>query len=254
MKSLTSKKHAHDKQMEKAKEKEGHPNKPMDKVVEKRKPDKDHTNRPLRRKAKKEKFPLDLGKGDRPAQKSAAKGCQKSPKKPQDREKHIQKASTKLEKKEKGEKAEETKKHKSKEKPLIDGQSGRMRQLSKAAVQKGDEGASGKITYQKACITRMTTHSFLSVMAQLNEAQAEAVRSMGFASFLKVNMKQIPGKLPDREEFLVTTFNVHVTLGVRLGGREIIEITKSSMDEEYDEVHAMWLKEWKVQQNASELT
>jgi len=37
-----------------------------------------------------------------------------------------------------------------------------------------------------------------------------------------------------------------VTLGVSIGGRKVVEITKSSMDEEYDEVHAVWLKEWKI--------
>jgi len=33
---------------------------------------------------------------------------------------------------------------------------------------------------------------FSSLVAQLNEGQTEAVRSMGFVSFLKVNLKQIP--------------------------------------------------------------
>ncbi|KAJ8421446.1 hypothetical protein Cgig2_013880 [Carnegiea gigantea] len=99
----------------------------------------------------------------------------------------------------------------------------------------------------------MSTHSFSSLVAQLNEAQAEAVRSMGFASFLKVDLKHIPGKfskwliesfdlyamcfrLPDGKKFSVTAFDVYATLGVPLGGTEIIEITKSSTDEEYDEV------------------
>ncbi|KAJ8419817.1 hypothetical protein Cgig2_011749 [Carnegiea gigantea] len=98
----------------------------------------------------------------------------------------------------------------------------------------------------------MSTRSFASLMAQLNEAQAEAVRSMRFASFLKVDLKQIPGKfskwlvesfdlyavcfrLPNGQKFPVTAFNVYVSLGVPFGGREIIEITKSSTDEEYDE-------------------
>jgi len=39
---------------------------------------------------------------------------------------------------------------------------------------KFDEGVSEKRMHQKAFITRMTTHSFPSVVAQLNEAQAEA--------------------------------------------------------------------------------
>ncbi|KAJ8423748.1 hypothetical protein Cgig2_031338 [Carnegiea gigantea] len=94
---------------------------------------------------------------------------------------------------------------------------------------------------------------------------------MGFAPFLKVDVKQIPGKfckwlmksfdpyavcfrLADGQKFPVTAFNVHATLGVPLGGTEITEITKSSMDDEYDEVHAGWQKEWKLQKNAPELT
>ena len=91
---------------------------------------------------------------------------------------------------------------------------------------------------------------------------------MGFASFLKVDVKQILGKfckwlvesfnpytmcfrLP---KFSITTFDVHATLGVPLGGMEIIRMTKSLMDDEYDEVHAMWIKEWKLQKNAPKLT
>ncbi|KAJ8435635.1 hypothetical protein Cgig2_000301 [Carnegiea gigantea] len=99
----------------------------------------------------------------------------------------------------------------------------------------------------------MTTCSMLSVVAQLNKAQAEAVRSMGFASFSNVDLKQIPGKfskcpvkcfdpyvvcfmLPDGQKFPVTAFDVNMTLGVPFGGRKIINITKSSTDEEYDEM------------------
>ncbi|KAJ8419721.1 hypothetical protein Cgig2_020782 [Carnegiea gigantea] len=83
--------------------------------------------------------------------------------------------------------------------------------------------------------------------------QAKAVRSMGFTSFVKVNLKQIIGKFSkwlvesfDPYAFSATTFDVYVTLGVPFGGRKIIKITKSSMDKEYDEVHAAWLKECKV--------
>ncbi|KAJ8425103.1 LOW QUALITY PROTEIN: hypothetical protein Cgig2_032216 [Carnegiea gigantea] len=87
----------------------------------------------------------------------------------------------------------------------------------------------------------------------------------------KVDLKQIPGKfskwlvesfnpystsfvLSDGQRFTVTAFDVYMTLGVLIGGREIIEITKSSMDKEYDEVHAVWVKEWKIKHNAPELT
>ncbi|KAJ8420268.1 hypothetical protein Cgig2_004593 [Carnegiea gigantea] len=108
-------------------------------------------------------------------------------------------------------------------------------------------------------------------MAQLNATQVKAVRLMGFASLLKVDLKQIPGKffkwlvesfdsyaiyfrLPDGQKFSVTAFDMCVTLGVPFGGKEIIKITKSSTDEEYDEVQAVWLKEWKIKQNTPELT
>ncbi|KAJ8422303.1 hypothetical protein Cgig2_014528 [Carnegiea gigantea] len=100
----------------------------------------------------------------------------------------------------------------------------------------------------------MSTRSFSSLVAQLNEAQAEAVRSMGFASFIKVYLKQIPRKfskwlvesfelcavcfrLLNGQTFPVTAFDVYTTLGVPLGGREIIVFD-----------------ERKVQQNAPKLT
>jgi len=118
-------------------------------------------------------------------------------------------------------------------------------------VLKSKEGSSKKRTYQKEFIIRMSTRSFLSLVAQLNKAQAEVVKSMGFASFLKVDLKNIPGKfsnclvesfdpyavcfrLPDGQKFPVTAFAVYATLGVPLRGTKIIEITKSSTEEEYD--------------------
>ena len=71
---LTSKKHACDKKIEKAKEKEVLPNKTMDKVVEKRKSSKDHVDKSLSKKAKREKLPQESRKGDELAWKGAAKG------------------------------------------------------------------------------------------------------------------------------------------------------------------------------------
>ncbi|KAJ8422305.1 hypothetical protein Cgig2_014530 [Carnegiea gigantea] len=105
----------------------------------------------------------------------------------------------------------------------------------------------------------------------LNEAQTEAVRSMGFASFLKVGLKQILEKfskwlvesfdpysasfmLSDGQRFTVTAFDAYVTLGVLIGGREIMEISKSSTDEQYHEAHAAWVKEWKIEHTTPELT
>ncbi|KAJ8421368.1 LOW QUALITY PROTEIN: hypothetical protein Cgig2_025251 [Carnegiea gigantea] len=95
---------------------------------------------------------------------------------------------------------------------------------------KFEAGATEKRMYQKAFIIRMSTSSISSAVVQLNEAQAETVRSMQFASFLKVNIKLLDG-----QKFPVIAFDVCVTLGVPFGGREIMEITKSSTDEEYDE-------------------
>ncbi|KAJ8424499.1 hypothetical protein Cgig2_020044 [Carnegiea gigantea] len=73
---------------------------------------------------------------------------------------------------------------------------------------------------------------------------------MGFVSFLKVHLKQIPGKLPDAQKFSASTFDVYVTLGVSFHGMQIVEITKSLIDDEYDEVNAVWFKEWMIDQNA----
>jgi len=42
--------------------------------------------------------------------------------------------------------------------------------VQEVRVLKFEEGVSEKRMYQKALITRMTTHSFSSIVAQLNEA------------------------------------------------------------------------------------
>jgi len=52
-----------------------------------------------------------------------------------------------------------------------------------------EEGGNEKTTHQKVFITRMTMSSFSSLVAQLNKAQNEAVRSIGFTSFLKIDLK-----------------------------------------------------------------
>ena len=118
---------------------------------------------------------------------------------------------------------------------------------------------------------RMTICSLSPLVAQLNEAQTEMVRLIGFALFLKVDMKQIPGKfskwlgdnfvhystffkVSDGQKFPVAALDVYVTLCVPIGGKKIVEITKSFVDEEYDEVHAVCLKLWKINQTASERT
>ncbi|KAJ8430761.1 hypothetical protein Cgig2_009066 [Carnegiea gigantea] len=94
---------------------------------------------------------------------------------------------------------------------------------------------------------------------------------MGFASFLKVDLKQILRKisqwliksfdhystsflLPNGQRLTVTPFDAYVILVVPFGGREIMESSRSSTDEEYDEVHATWVKEWKIEHATLELT
>ncbi|KAJ8420273.1 hypothetical protein Cgig2_014290 [Carnegiea gigantea] len=121
-----------------------------------------------------------------------------------------------------------------------------------------EKGDNEKRMYQKAFITRMSIRSFSSIVAQLNEAQTEAVRSMGFASFLEVYLNLHPYSasftLPDGKWFTVTAFDAYVTLGVPIGGREIMKSSKSSTDEEYDEMHATRVKEWKIEHAVAELT
>ncbi|KAJ8433393.1 hypothetical protein Cgig2_019183 [Carnegiea gigantea] len=99
----------------------------------------------------------------------------------------------------------------------------------------------------------MTKRSFSSTVAELNKAQTEAVKMMGFASFLRVDLKQISRKfskwlakdcnpyavsfrLPYGQKFLVIAFDVYLTLGVPIGGTQTIEINKSSINEEYKDV------------------
>jgi len=80
------------------------------------------------------------------------------------------------------------------------------------------------------------------------------VRSMGFASSLKVDLMKIPGKsskwvvqgfdpyyicfrLSDGQKFSIIAFDVYVTLGVPIKGWQIIKFNKPFIDKEYDEVH-----------------
>ncbi|KAJ8429729.1 LOW QUALITY PROTEIN: hypothetical protein Cgig2_024981 [Carnegiea gigantea] len=113
--------------------------------------------------------------------------------------------------------------------------------------------------YHKAFITRMSIHSLSSM---LNEAQTTAIRSIRFASFLEFSKWLVDSfdhyftsfMLLDGQRFVVTTFDAYMTLGVPIGGREIMDSSRSSMDEEYDEMHAAWVKERKIEHTAPELT
>ncbi|KAJ8421090.1 hypothetical protein Cgig2_025553 [Carnegiea gigantea] len=113
------------------------------------------------------------------------------------------------------------------------------------------EALSEKRMHQKVFITRRTTHPFSSLVAQLIEAQTEAVRSMRFTSFnlnqMLVKFSKWLGehKYETGRSFSVITFDVYITVGVPFEGTLIVEITKSSMDEEYDE---------KIDHSAPELT
>ncbi|KAJ8424214.1 hypothetical protein Cgig2_033098 [Carnegiea gigantea] len=206
--------------------------------------------------------------------------------KPHEEKEPSNKPPTRLGHKEREEKREETKKQETKREPvtkdaqlstgdaLPEEKTSNSGQDIQMALQqqplKYEKGGNEKRIYQKAFITRMSIRLFSSMVAQLNEAQTEAVRSMGFASFLKVNIKQIPGKffkwlvhsfdpyyasfvLPSGQRFMIIAFDAYVTLGLPIGGREIMKSSMSSTDEEYDEVHAAWAKEWKIEHTAPEL-
>ncbi|KAJ8444790.1 hypothetical protein Cgig2_032115 [Carnegiea gigantea] len=117
--------------------------------------------------------------------------------------------------------------------------------LEQQPLKPKEEGGNEKRTYQKAFITRMTMRSFSLLVTQINEVQTEAVISMGFASFLKFSkwLEEsfdpyfIYFGLSDGQKFSATAFDVYVTL-----------------NEEYDEVYAAWLKKWEIDQNPPKLT
>ncbi|KAJ8431086.1 hypothetical protein Cgig2_031118 [Carnegiea gigantea] len=127
------------------------------------------------------------------------------------------------------------------------------------------------ITFEDDTYNSYNDKSYTCGNHNMNETQTEAVRSMGFVSFLKVDLKQFPGMfskwlvesfdpysapfvLPDGQRFTVNAFDVYVNLVVPIWGREIMEITKFTMDKEYNEVHAAWVKEWKIEHSTPELT
>ncbi|KAJ8431651.1 hypothetical protein Cgig2_024123 [Carnegiea gigantea] len=239
-------------------------------------------DKPLSKKTKRDKFPLESGRDDEPARKSAVKGednkksneqiatknapsddegHRKSAKKPKHKEKHLQEAPTKLENKEQGRRQNNQKIRKghvsnversnnsnSEENDLTD----ECEEVNHGNDQIEEERA---LKSEEGPVKRERTrrHSLRECL-HLHKAQAEVVRSIGFISFLKVDLKQIPGKFSKWLKFPVLAFDVYATLGVPLMGREIMEITKSSMGEEYDEVDAVWLKEWKLQKNSPEVT
>jgi len=45
-------------------------------------------------------------------------------------------------------------------------------------------------------------------------------------------------RLPNRQKFHLTPFNIHLMLGVPVKGRQVAEIAKSLIDEEYEEAYA----------------
>ncbi|KAJ8425624.1 LOW QUALITY PROTEIN: hypothetical protein Cgig2_018409 [Carnegiea gigantea] len=118
-------------------------------------------------------------------------------------------------------------------------------------------GNEKRMMYHKAFIIRITICSFSSMVAQLNEAQTEAVDLkqilVKFSKWLVESFDPYFASfmLPGRQRFAHLMF---MCLGVPIGGRKIMEITRSSTYKEYDEVHATWVKEWKLHHNAQELT
>ncbi|KAJ8446012.1 hypothetical protein Cgig2_012356 [Carnegiea gigantea] len=120
--------------------------------------------------------------------KSSDESSGRSPEKPQEEKEPFDKSPTKPQHKERQEKGEETKKQESKKTPVV--VRGENKQL-------GVGDSYGPTT--------------------VNETQTKAVKSMGFASFLKVDLK-----------FTITAFDAYVTLGEPFGGREIMEISRPS--------------------------
>ncbi|KAJ8425378.1 hypothetical protein Cgig2_011762 [Carnegiea gigantea] len=75
---VPSLKHAHDREKEKAKEKEGLPKKPIEKGPLKRKSGKNKANKPLSKKAKRDKSHEQLGRDDKSPQKNTGNGKEKN--------------------------------------------------------------------------------------------------------------------------------------------------------------------------------
>ncbi|KAJ8423723.1 LOW QUALITY PROTEIN: hypothetical protein Cgig2_010288 [Carnegiea gigantea] len=92
---------------------------------------------------------------------------------------------------------------------------------------------------------------------EFNEAQVEAVRSVGFASFLKMIKSFDPYavhfRLFDVQKFQVTVQRIP-NIRHTIGGGQILEIVRPSIDEEYEQVHTTWMKEGGLDQNTPELT
>ncbi|KAJ8426179.1 hypothetical protein Cgig2_017107 [Carnegiea gigantea] len=289
---------AHDKKAKKEKEKEELSNQPVDKVVEKRKPSKDPANKPLCKKAKRDKFPLEFGRDDEPARKSAVKGednkksseqiatknapsvdegRRKSAKKHEHKEKKSSKCPHQTGEQGEGEEGRTTKKaqgegkankscHVSDVEPSnsseleendltyeceeVDNENKQIEAKKEVAIHqheeqasKSEEDANEKRTYQKVFIMRMSTRSFSSLVAQLNKAQAKAVRLIGFSSFLKVDLKHILGKF---FEWLVESFDPYAVC-FRLPYGQKFPVTAF-------DVCTTWVSLWGEQKSSKSLT
>ncbi|KAJ8432175.1 hypothetical protein Cgig2_029016 [Carnegiea gigantea] len=110
------------------------------------------------------------------------------------------------------------------------------------------KGGNEKGMYQKTFITRITICLSLSMGTQLNETKAKVDLKQIIGTFSKWLVESFDPYsasfvLPNGQRFTVIACDVYVTLGVTIRGREIMEITRSSTNEEYDEVHAAWLRE-----------
>ncbi|KAJ8430876.1 LOW QUALITY PROTEIN: hypothetical protein Cgig2_011339 [Carnegiea gigantea] len=238
----SSEEHAYDKENEKAKEKDGLPKRPKEKGPLKRKSGKNNIDKPLSKKPKIEKSPEHLGKGDKFVQNSGGKGEEKNTSSEQNAAKNVPSKAKKKALTDRHLKAAVEKLHVFNEE-LSDGSNLKENDLTYECeeVNHDKDQAEGKeeaTIHQSIKVDRKRNKPSLEYEGgQEGKDYAESVRSIGFASFLKVDLQQIPGKfskwlakssdpyamcfkLLDRQKFPATAFDVYVTLGVPFRGSE----------------------------------
>ncbi|KAJ8431995.1 hypothetical protein Cgig2_005924 [Carnegiea gigantea] len=219
-------------------EKEALPTKPAEKHSKKTKASKDKCEEAVSKKAKRGDCHQQATEGGESLQKADVKQIQEdgsalsthpetqtSSNKTQQEEKTLEKTLTKSEKKQRGEKPGETKKEKPKKKAFLVRRSQRVQNLSKPPVQQEHISKVG-ISFD----TSDDEESSASKHKEREEKHEET-------------KNQEPKKKPVAIRFMAAAFDACVTLGVPIGGREIMESSRSSTDKEYDEVHPAWVKE-----------
>ncbi|KAJ8431501.1 hypothetical protein Cgig2_003250 [Carnegiea gigantea] len=114
-----------------------------------------------------------------------------------------------------------------------------------------EEVGNEKRTYHKAFITGMSMCSFSSM---INGVALQIARKFSKWLIESFGPYAIYCRLLDGKIFQVIVFDVYLTLGLPIGGKQIVQISKSSTNEEYEHVHTVWMKEWNIDQKTSELT